>query len=224
MKKIIIVLLLLTTHLSFAQGFKKDKRMQIQKEDSNNKLKSDKVTTLDLMQALELEGIHINKFNIGDFDQTYNLFIMADEYENGKIVKTDTLLAENNEYTFWEGGSEKYFHDYIDQIKVFAKDSANKSLLNIRIYSVETRKNIALKKTDDRQFFNWRAYTDTKWKLNEKVPLMVFASSWEDKKYKFHRFCGVVNLAKDDKGTEELLSSSPNYIVISFKTTKGESK
>jgi hypothetical protein len=224
MEKLYLISLLFLANLSFAQGYKKDKRMQVQKEDSHNKAKSDRVTTLDLIHALEWDGIHINKFDIGEFDQTYNIFIMADEYENGKIVKTDTLLAENNEYTFYEEGKEKYFHDYIDQIKVISKDSAHKSRLSVRIYSVEVFNNIALKKTDDRQFFNWRAYTDTKWKLNEKVPLMVFASSWEDKKYKFHRFCGVVNLAKDDKGTEELLSSSPNYIVISFKTTKENKK
>lgn len=79
MKKYLILWLtfICAFNLSFAQAYKKDKRMQVQKEDSYNKLQSDKVTILDLMQALELEGIQINKFNIGDFNQTYNIFILG---------------------------------------------------------------------------------------------------------------------------------------------------
>ena len=106
--------------------------------------------------------------------------------------------------------------DYFDQIKIFTKTEEAHSEMNIVTYPMRSRKEIELKKTDDQQFFVWRSYTDTRWKLDKKVPLMVFASSWEDKRFGFHRFCGVVHLAEDDARTEELLTSSPNYIVLNY--------
>ncbi|BAO74604.1 DUF5041 domain-containing protein [Winogradskyella sp. PG-2] len=52
--------------------------------------------------------------------------------------------------------------------------------------------------------------------------MLIFASSWLDKEYNFHRFCGVVNLKDDDEKTTELLTSSPNYIVINYKISEIE--
>jgi hypothetical protein len=49
--------------------------------------------------------------------------------------------------------------------------------------------------------------------------LLIFASSWKDKTYNFHRFCGVVSLKENDKQTNELLTSSPKYYLISYKVT-----
>ena len=88
-------------------------------------------------------------------------------------------------------------------INEWIRNCNRKDLMNTRV-KVET-KEINLGKTDNRQFYNWREYEETKWKLNEKVPLLIFASSWLDKEYNFHRFCGVVNLKENDERTQELL-------------------
>jgi hypothetical protein len=148
------------------------------------------------------------------------MLIFADEYINGKVTKTDTLLDSTNDYGFWI--DDKYNQGFIDQIKIFTRTESNNSVLRIKTYALSTQKEINLEKTDNRQFYNWREYEKTDWKLDEKVPLLIFASSWLDKQYNFHRFCGVVNLKENDKRTIELLTSSPNYMVINYKITKTE--
>lgn len=219
MKKLFLVSLLLISVNIYSQSKKPlDKRSQLEKEDSNDMFNQSKMTTLDLLEALELASIRIHKFDIGTFEKEYNLQIFADEYVNGKLIQTDTLLNFKNDYGFWIDG--KYNQGFIDQLKIFTKTEDNQSTLNIRTYSVETTKKINLKKIDNRQFYKWRAYKESKWKLDRKVPLLIFASSWLDNQHNFHRFCGVVNLKENDKRTQELLDHSPNYIVINYKISE----
>lgn len=219
MKKFFLLTLILISTNIYSQSEKQvDKRPQIEKEDSNDLYNQSEMTTLDLLQALELAFIRIHKFDIGTFDKEYKLQIFADEYINGKLIKTDTLVDYKNDYGYWIDG--KYNQGFIDQIKVFTKTEENYSRLNIRTYALGTTKEINLGKTDNRQFYNWREYENTTWELNKKIPLLIFASSWLDKKYNFHRFCGVVNLKENDEGTQELLDFSPNYIVINYKVSE----
>lgn len=51
--------------------------------------------------------------------------------------------------------------------------------------------------------------------MGKKIPLMVFASSWKDETYGFERFCGVAYLTENGEYTNQLLTQSPSYIVIS---------
>ena len=197
-----------------------DQRTQLEKEDSSDLYRQGEITTLDLLQALELAGVRVHKFQIGTFDKEYKLQIFADEYIQGKLIKSDTLVDFKNDYGFWIDG--EYNQGFIDQIKIFTKTEDNYSKLNIRTYALGTTKEINLGRTDHRQFYNWRAYQDTQWKMNQKVPLMIFASSWLDKTYNFHRFCGVINLKENDEDTQELLDYSPNYIVINYKISQAE--
>jgi hypothetical protein len=222
MKTIILSALLFTSMNLYSQSEKKiiDKRNQLEKEDSNDLYNQSQVTTLDILEALDLASIRIHKFKIGTFDKEHRILIFADEYIDGKVIKTDTLLDSTNDYGFWIG--DKYNQGFIDQIKIFTKTESNNSELRIKTYALSTQKEINLGKTDNRQFYNWREYEKTDWKLDEKVPLLIFASSWLDKQYNFHRFCGVVNLKEGDKRTTELLTSSPNYVVINYMVTKTE--
>lgn len=219
MKKILLLSLLMISISVYSQSEKPvDKRPQIEKEDSNDMYNQSKMTTLDLLQALELASIRVHKFDIGTFDKEYKFEVFADEYVNGKLIKTDTLVNYKNDYGFWIDGN--YNQGFIDQIKIFTKTEENNSTLNIRTYALGITKEINLGKTDNQQFYNWREYEETKWKMNEKVPLLIFASSWFDKENNFHRFCGVVNLKENDERTQELLDYSPNYIVINYKISE----
>ena len=164
-------------------------------------------------------GVRVQKFKLGRFDQKYQLHIFAETYEKGEIVKTDTLLAEDNQYAYFEAGEENYFLDYIDQLKFITKSEDNHSEVRLYTYALSTKMDIELQKWDDQQFYNWRFYTDAHWELNKKIPLMVFASSWEDKRYGFHRFCGVVNLTEGDKDSKELLQESPTYVLFSYQVS-----
>jgi hypothetical protein len=195
-----------------------DNRSQLEKEDSNDFYNQNKISTLDLLEALELASVRIHKFNIGTFDKEYRLQIFSDEYHNGEFIKSDTLIDFKNDYGFWIDG--EYNQGFIDQIKILTKTTENNSTLKIMTYALGSKREINLEKTDSRQFYNWREFEDAKWKLNEKIPLLIFASSWLDKKYNIHRFCGVVNLKENDKETTELLTSSPNYIVINYKISE----
>ena len=127
------------------------------------------------------------------------------------------MLADDNRYHYYERGEKNYFFDYLDQLKFITKSEDNHSEVRLHTYKVITKTEIELKKWDEQQFYTWRSFTDAHWELNKKVPLMVFASSWKDKRFDFHRFCGVVNLKEGDKGTEELLQESPTYVVFSYQ-------
>lgn len=221
MKKIIQLLLCLNFCLPvYAQELKIDPRSQDLKEDSNDMFNLENINTLDVLQALELAGLHIHKFQLGEFDQKYDLHIIADEYVHGKMVRTDTLLSYHNQYHYYLDENEPYFLDYIDQLKLITKTDKNSSIIHISTYALSTEKEVSLRTTNKDQFFLWRDYKETTWKRDEKIPLTIFASSWYDKAINGHRFCGVARLTQGDTRTDELLDNSPHYILISYKVTE----
>lgn len=205
------------TLTSFSQQFKKNIERQIQKEDANNLYRSDEISNLDIAQSLEVLGIHFYKFDIGNFDTIYNIIVTVDEFTSGKNTRTDTIFRDNNTYSYFSKGVTEYYQDFIDQIKVITKQDTAKFTIHLRTYGTDLRKTFTYSITEKDQFYSWRSYADTKWKIDTTIPLLIFASSWKDKTYNFQRFCGVVNLKENDKQTNELLSSSPKYYLISYK-------
>ena len=211
-----IILLLFTITNAYSQETKSDNRPQIMKEDAGNHYNSDQITKLDLIQALESVGISIYKFQIGTFTKKYNLSIFVDEYKEGILFNTDTVYEGDNEYHYYVRGKEGYFLDYIDQIKIFPKVKDSSLTMQFVTYKGGFGYKKDFEKSDNAAFYNLRKYTDTKWLVNEKIPLFVYASSWEDTNGGFQRFCGSAELARHDKDTEELLFSSPHYFSISY--------
>jgi len=222
MKKLLVILtLIVTLALSIqSQEVKKDTRSQLEKEASNDLDNIKKISILDLIEALEVSGIGIHKFKLGEFDKKYYFSLILEEYVDNKLILTDTLIAVNNQYHYYEGNKgDKYYLDYIDQIKIFTKDEEDMSRIYLKTYGWTTKKEIKFKKTEAKQFYIWRRYSSTNWVLDKKVPLLVCASSWKDGNGR-QRFCGVVDLSIDKKRTEELLSQSPHYFVISYKVSE----
>jgi hypothetical protein len=213
---LILVFSFLTNKDLISQAYKRDNRIQILKEDDNNMYKSDRISNLDLIEALEITGISINKFDLGSFDKQYSFKILIDEYKEGKNLKSDTIYDSDNTYTYFHSGSKEYNIDYIDQLKIFSKSSDSTLILYFMTYGMSISKEIQFKKYDKNSFYYFRSYFDTKWSLNEKIPLLIYASSWLDKEGGFQRFCGVVNLSKKSEKTNELLRSSPHYFLISY--------
>ncbi|MDD7913813.1 DUF5041 domain-containing protein [Polaribacter ponticola] len=214
--KFVLTLLFLVSINSFSQEkFKQDDRPQIQKEHQISEI--DDIELIDLVEMLEFQGIRINKFKLGKFDKRYKLYIVMDEYLNGQMISSDTIVNTNNTYTYFK--SEQPFYDYINQITIITKDipSENKSQLSIKTYGFTmTGYSIEMKNTEKENSLNWRKYIDTKWELNKKIPLLIYASSWLDEKYGVRRFCGVRYLKENEEGTNELLKYSPNYVKISY--------
>lgn len=222
MKKLLVILTLIVISIVNIQSqeVKKDTRDQLEKEASYNLDKIKKINNLDLIEALEIAGIGIHKFKFGEFDKKYSFFLLLEEYVDNKLILTDTLIADNNQYHYYEGNDgDKYYLDYIDQIKIFTKDEEDMSRIYLKTYGRTTKKEIKFNKTEGKQFYIWCRYSSTNWVLDQKVPLLVCASSWKDDNGR-QRFCGVVDLSMDKKRTEELLSQSPHYFVISYKVTE----
>ena len=209
------ITLLLSLKL-YSQEYKYDSRPQLLKEYGETLLKSDQISKFDLLQALEMSGITINKYSLGEFNKKHKFLVLLDEFKEGKNIKSDTLINSSNEYTHFERGKEGYFKAYIDQIKIFTQVKDTSFTLRVNTYAMSSSKKINYKKYDKESFYNIRSYVDTKWKLNKKQPLLVYASSWKDKKWGFQRFCGVSELKEDDENSNELLTSSPHYYMISY--------
>ena len=211
--------LILANSSAFCQQNKKDFRPQLVKEDGNNVFNTGNISELDLIQALDFAGIRIHKFDLGSFDKNYQITIVADEFKDGKLIKSRVLLQEDVEYHYYTEGEKKYFLDFIDQIKVFTRLEKEELKIRFKTYELTADKELPYSTTSDDQFWNLRVYADASWKLDQNVPLLVFASSWEDKKYGFQRFCGVVHLEEGNKDTDELLNNSPHYFMVSYKVS-----
>lgn len=213
--KPLLILLFLTSLNSYSQGeYKIDNRTQEQKEHSISDIKD--ISLSDLVEILKFQGIEINKFKLGKFNKRYRLFLIADEYLYGKIISSDTIVNQSNTYYHFE--SEKPFYDFIDQITIITKDvpKEKKSELLIKTHGFSMNWFLEMKNMEKENVLYWRKYTNTKWELNKKIPLLIYASSWLDKKYGVRRFCGVRFLKENDEGTNELLNFSPNYVKISY--------
>jgi len=216
MKKIVtFALFILISQLNLlSQNFKSDPRSQNKKEDRHNIYESDKITNLDILQALDLFGIKIHKFNIGVFDKEFKISLVIEEYSKSVIIETDTIFNGRNTYSFYENDSR--FNDFITQLKVFTEQKTNQLKLKIVTngWSFQRNFDYAIKEKD--QFYNLRYYSNSQWQIDKKVPLLVFASSWKHKKYDIQRFCGAAQLNEEDAETKALLNLSPHYFKLSY--------
>ena len=213
--KLALTLTFLASLNSYSQSeYKVDKRPQNQKEHNLSDVED--ISLSDMMEILEFQGIKINKFKLGKFDKPYNISLIADEYLNGKLISSDTIVNTSNTYIHFK--SEKPFYDFIDQITIITKNipGEKKSQLLIKTYGFSMSRLMNMKNVEKENSLNWVKYTDTKWQLNKKIPLLIYASSWLDEKYNIRRFCGVNTLIEGDKDTIELLNSSRNYVKISY--------
>jgi len=208
----------LTFQFSFAQDYKIDPRTQLEKENPMGIYNPEETSILDLLEAVETIGIKINKFNFGKFDKNYDLMLLSDKYENGKLVETDTLAQFESSYHYYISDNPNY--DFLDKLKIITKDNDFKSDLFIKTYGFTSKTQVELKRTNKNSFFSWRSYINTDWALNKKIPLMVFASSWKDKKFGFDRFCGVARLTENGEATNELLALSPSYVIIYYRVSE----
>lgn len=216
MKKVILLFLfafILQLNAN-SQDFKKDSRSQTEKEDDRGDLQSNIVSGIDLLQALELVGLKVHKFDIGTFDHEYSLLFILKEYLNGEIVKADTIMNTKNTYAYYE--KDKRYSDYINQIKVFTHQEKEQLKFKISTLSISWMSKIDYQVSDRDQNYFVRYYSNTSWVENKDIPLLVFASSWKDKKHGFYRFCGTTQLDDNDSETKALLKLSPHYFKLSY--------
>lgn len=214
---VLFSIFILIVQFSYSQEIKPNILPRILKDDPLNQYNIDNITNFDIVKALEILDVRIFKFHFGQFDKVYNLVFTIEESVDGKIVKIDTIYKKTNLYTYIARGYIEYYRDYLDQILIFTKAEENSSTMFIRLNSTSLQKHIKYVKTDPYQFFTWRRFEDIPWRLEKKIPLLVFASSWKDKKIEgLQLFCGVEILSENDPDTVELLSKSPHYFLLSY--------
>ena len=215
---ILLFTVLLFSNQTRSQNIQKDTQRQSVKDDGTNYYQSDEINRLDILEAMDFAGIKVNKFKLGSFDTTYNITFVIEEFVDSKLKKIDTIFSRDNLYGFYIG--EKRYNDYIDQIKIFSKQKNSICTGKIETYVGSDGFKLVGDTSVKNRFYNWRSFIDPTWKINKKIALMIYASSWTDKKYKIQRFCGTMNLKEGDNATNELLKESPHYYLFSYKVTK----
>lgn len=205
--------------------YRKDERPKEIKEDRYDVYQVNRISELDILMALEMAGVRIFDVPISPaFEKEYNLSVNLDEYVDGKKVDSKDIIYTHrgkNVYVHFPNDSTEQvsvpYFDYIPKLTFFSKDNDSTLVLRVRHYGGSSGSPLKKKILRDSQFYNWRTYSKTDWKLNEEVPLLVYASSWYDERIKTDRFCGTVDLSLSEEDTKELLDKSPHYYVISLK-------
>ena len=215
---ILLFTVLLFSNQTRSQNIQKNTQRQSVKDDGTNYYQSDDINQLDILEAMDFAGIKVNKFKLGSFDTTYSIIFIIEEFVDSKLKKTDTIFNRNNLYGFYI--AEKRYNDYIDQIKIFSKQENNICTGKVETYVGSDGFKLVGDTSVKNRYYNWRSFINPTWRLNKKNPLMIYASSWTDKKYNVQRFCGTMNLKEDDIATNELLKESPHYFLFSYKVTK----
>jgi hypothetical protein len=213
--------------------YRKDERPQNFKEDRHNMYQSDRIGEIEILQALEIAGVRIFSIPFTPaFEKEYQHSTWIDEYVKGEKVNSIPLFRGMNTYLHFPVDSDlpadslPVYFDYIPKLTFYAKDGDTIQTVSMYHYRGGTG-DIKLKKIKSEEWtgygtqpYFWRAYSKTDWKLDEEIPLLVYASPWYDERIKAFRFCGTVDLSRNEKATKELLDNSPHYYVISMKVSE----
>jgi len=233
MKKILVTFISILISISAISQdiqYRKDDRSQNVKEDRFNEYKVNSISETDILKALEMAGVRIFDIPISPvFEKEYNLSVILDEYVDGEKVNSQDIIYTHrgkNVYIYFtkapmEEESVPYF-DYIPKLTFFSKDNDTTLLLTTEHYGGSSMRPLKKNKVEEWQRqglqpYWWRTYSKTDWKLNEEVPLLVYASSWYDERFNLFRFCSVVDLSLNEEETKELFDNTPHCYVISLK-------
>jgi hypothetical protein len=174
------------------------------------------------MSGIRIFGIPVSPA----FEKKYKLSIYIDEYAKGEKVNSIPLLNESNTYLYYLGDSMPPYFDYISKLTFYAKEDDTIQTLKLDYYGITTGgvqlTTIKMEgwRRPEIQRYRWRAYSKADWKLNEEVPLLVYASAWYDEQYKIFRFCAALDLSDSEEKTKELYDRSPHYYVVRMKVSE----
>ena len=203
--------------------YRKDDRSQNEKDDRGSEYQNISISEVDLLKMLEMAGVRIFNIPITPvFEKVYMLTVYLNEYVNGEKVNSRSLDRSRSIYRYPAidpiTQERVLYFDYVPKLTFFTKENDTMMSITLENY-VSTTSGIRLTKNKVResQFYVWRTYSKTDWKLNEEVPLMVCNASWYDEKYNVERNCAVIDLSLSEEATQELFDNSPHYYVITYK-------
>ena len=177
---------------SYGQHFKRPKVELVPKEDYMDEYQASQISKVDLLNALNSLGVRV--FNcrlLPRFTKTYKLTVDVDEYVNGKMIGTRSVSPdEDNVYYFWE--KNKQYADYISKINLIARDADSVCILSVDVMG-NTTSGIKLKKTrKEATILSVEKVQCNQLEAGRQIPMLVYSSSWYDKKAEIERSCGAV--------------------------------
>ena len=175
------------------------------------------VNQSDVIAALEVLDIDIFKYQMGEFNEKHEVVFQLEEYSNDSLVNTTKLGEVDNWYTEFVDGNEGVVK-FVSLLRVIAKKEANECQLSFDYSNSKFNRTFEFETTYNRQFFVWRRYAETRWKLNERIPFLAYVSSWKNKRG-YIRCCGPHQLKDGDEKTTKFLSHSPSYFILSYRVT-----
>lgn len=208
-------------------------------------IKSAKVETSDLMNALEMSGYRFARFDFSDFlnyNYNYDFKFYYQEFDGKTLLEpkyfnvgtnrepVSVFSEEHRKQVLKSRGlpeDSKYFRQLTDMsiYLVPKSDSVTKLVLEIPEYGRFTPL-MKLKPivTPDFTFYMYesRPFELTAINLGENTPLMLYGSGWFDPKHNVCRMCGERELKKDM--SSEILKDMPHYYIIGVKIEKAGEK
>jgi hypothetical protein len=182
------------------------------------------ITQSDIIEALEFGGIGIHKINIGGFDTTYGIKFIIEEFKDQKLFRTDTLDYDIINIDYADADTNQvtkkvnYTLVYLKAIRIFSRNLEDRFHFEITVPRIKLSHDLEFISLNQKNFYKTVEYEKTHWSLNEKVPLLFCGSSWIDENGQ-NRFC-TANKMGENSRTNELLSFSPHYIIISYITAE----
>lgn len=175
----------------------------------------------DIEDALRHLGVNIFKHDIGIIDKSAEIKIIVEEWENFALVDSWTALNLPLEHSFMsENRNDEQKNNVIRATSISKNDSL--LLVEIAINDMPRAFHLKQKKfdTENRHLPYFPVpYKNRKILQNKNIPLMLYGTMWYDEGFNVYRFCGRNYLTNetDDEATEELMSSSPHYYIISCR-------
>jgi hypothetical protein len=189
-----------------------------EKNDSLLKIELTTINMEDIVDALNLTGVEIFKFNTGEFDKKLEFTLLLEEFVADTLKLERILFTGKNWQTIYDENNQP-IEKFINTIRIISHKDESECKLSIDLKGTTLNRQFSVNKTYNRQFFKWIKYSDTNWTLNKKIPLMTYISSWQDEKG-YIRFCGLRVLNDGDKDMNRYFSLSPNYFILSYKVNE----
>ncbi len=119
------IIMIISLTMATLQRLNETWKASAQRYDSQNALRSDDISYLDLVQALEYSGLKIHKLNFSQFDTTYKLSFIIEEFKNSKLTEKKVLFSCKNYYSY--NDYDSVYFDYLDHVKFITKEDNNGS-------------------------------------------------------------------------------------------------
>ncbi|WP_224490895.1 hypothetical protein [Robertkochia flava] len=171
-------------------------------------LRNQGFVTLDHNANPEMASIALFRVNLDSKHHKYRLKVFTEEYHNGVLVASDTLMNTLNTYSYFLEGKQR--NGFINDLKFFTLKAENHCALEIRTLAMNIHKDLILEPEKPEEHFYLFPFGNTPWILNRKTPVLIFGSYRTE------------NPKDHPSDQERLLETSAHYILVQYLMTEPE--